>query len=42
MDVKIKTDPGILIPEEKYLVAKCNYDNIRFYIDEKNANSNNL
>ena len=29
MDVKVITEPGILVPEEKYLVAKCNFDNIR-------------
>ena len=32
MEVQIKTDPGILVPEEKYLVAKCNLDNIRYIV----------
>ena len=29
MDVQIKAEPGILVPDENYLVAKCNFDNIR-------------
>ena len=29
MDVQIKAEPGILVPDEKYLVAKCNFNNIQ-------------